>query len=148
MRREFTGWHMLAVLVGGFGVVVAVNLVMATLAVRGFSGVVVENSYVASQKFNGWLEEAKRETDLGWSATMDRDQAGRLTVLTKDVPAGATVTTAIRRPIGPPEHETLTLAQMGPDRFASHDPLPDGRWIARLKISFEGRDWSTERELP
>ncbi len=32
MKSEFTGRHMAAVLVGGFGIVIAVNLSMATLA--------------------------------------------------------------------------------------------------------------------
>ena len=55
MRREFTGRDMAKILVAGFGLVVAVNFGMATIAARSFSGTVVDNSYIASQKFNGWL---------------------------------------------------------------------------------------------
>ena len=44
MTRRFTGYHMTAILLAFFGIVVAVNLVMATLATRTFGGVVVENS--------------------------------------------------------------------------------------------------------
>ena len=40
--REFTGRDMALVLVGGFGIVVAVNFFMASLATGGFHGVVVE----------------------------------------------------------------------------------------------------------
>ena len=58
-RRRFTGYHMAAILVAFFGVIIAVNMVMATLATRTFGGVVVENSYVASQEFNGWLKDAR-----------------------------------------------------------------------------------------
>jgi len=42
--KPFTGRHMLAVLVGFFGVVIAVNFIMASYATSTFGGVVVENS--------------------------------------------------------------------------------------------------------
>ena len=66
MRKEFTGRHMAAILVAGFGVVIAVNLMMARFAVSTFGGVVVENSYVASQEFNTWLERAAQSRAIGW----------------------------------------------------------------------------------
>ncbi len=40
----FTGKHMAATMVGGFGIVIAVNFYMASLATSGFGGVVVENA--------------------------------------------------------------------------------------------------------
>ena len=42
MKRPFTGRHMAAILIAGFGVVIAVNLVMARFAVTTFGGVVVK----------------------------------------------------------------------------------------------------------
>ena len=36
MKREFTGKHAAAIIVTGFAIIIAVNLFMATLAVRGF----------------------------------------------------------------------------------------------------------------
>lgn len=50
--KEFTGRHMLAIMLAFFGVIIAVNGVMATFATRSWSGLVVENTYVASQQFN------------------------------------------------------------------------------------------------
>ncbi len=55
-KGSFTGKHMLGVMIAGFGIVAAVNFYMASLAVGGFHGIVVENSYVASQKFNDWID--------------------------------------------------------------------------------------------
>ena len=49
---EFTGRHMLAIMLAFFGVIIAVNLVMATLASKSWTGLVVKNTYVASQQFN------------------------------------------------------------------------------------------------
>lgn len=147
MRRAFTGRHMAAVLVAGFGVVIAVNFLMATLAVRGFGGVVVDNSYVASQKYNGWLREAARQNALGWSADLRRSGDGRLLVATNRVPDGPTVTAAIRRPLGPPDDRTIAFEEVAPGRFLSRAVLPPGRWIVRLSVAAQGERWAIEERL-
>ena len=59
--KKFTGYHATMMIVGFFAVVVAVNLVMAQFALSTFSGTVVDNSYVASQKYNQWLEQARHQ---------------------------------------------------------------------------------------
>ncbi len=98
--RTFTGWHMTGILVAFFGVVIAVNLTMASYAVSTFGGVVVENSYVASQEFNGWLDEAKDERALGWSASVARDGAGHVTVVLAGAPDGVALSAEARHPLG------------------------------------------------
>jgi nitrogen fixation protein FixH len=50
--RPFTGRHMALILVAFFAVVVGVNVTMAVLAHKSWTGLVVQNSYVASQHFN------------------------------------------------------------------------------------------------
>jgi nitrogen fixation protein FixH len=67
--RKFTGWHMTGILVAFFGVVVSVNVFMAQAAISTFGGTVVDNSYVASQKFNGWLDKAEAQKALGWTVS-------------------------------------------------------------------------------
>ncbi len=51
-QPRFTGYHMAAIMVSFFGVVIAVNFTMAWYATSSWSGLVVENTYVASQQFN------------------------------------------------------------------------------------------------
>ena len=70
MTRPFTGRHMFATLVVFFGIVIAVNFTMASYATTTFGGLVVENSYVASQKFNRWLDEAAAEGAV-WHETVE-----------------------------------------------------------------------------
>lgn len=147
MKGEFTGKHMAVIVVSGFAVVIAVNLLMATLAVRGFGGVIVENSYVASQEFNGWLHEAERQKALGWTAEVSRSNNGRLVVETGAVPQGADVTAVARRPLGKPQMTSLGFDQIEPGRLVSRKALEPGRWIVRLRIEFEGRTWSAEQHL-
>ena len=147
MRRQFTGRHMLAVLVGGFGIVIAVNFYMASVAVGGFSGVVVENSYVASQKFNTWLDESQAQDELGWSLELDRDGEGRLFATAKGVPAGAQVTATLRRPLGAHETRDLVFASQGDGRYISETAIPDGRWIARVSIASGDDAWVDEQRI-
>lgn len=144
MQREFTGRDMAKVLVAGFGVVVAVNFAMATLASRSFSGVVVDNSYVASQKFNGWLEEARKSDELGWSVSLSRKDDGHLTLVTQAVPQGALITAQLRRPLGAPESAQLTFAEAAPGTFRSAQRIGAGRWTARLSITADQSRWTNE----
>lgn len=148
MKHEFTGRHMAATMVGGFGVVIAVNLLMASYATGTFGGVVVENSYVASQKFNGWLADADRTRKLGWKIEAERDAAGRVELATVGVPADAAVSAVARHPLGHMPDVPLTFAPAGGGRFASTAALPDGRWVVRLKVAAGPQVWRGERALP
>lgn len=148
MQREFTGRHLLMVLVTGFGIVIAVNFFMASVAAGIFSGVVVENSYVASQKFNRWLAEAERQQALGWQADIGRAEDGRLLVETDGVPAMAQASAAIRRPLGAPQSAQVALQREGDNRFLSPEALAPGRWIVRIEIEAAGKRWRMERHLP
>src|SRR3546814_2526847 len=58
VQKRFTGRHAAMILVAFFGVVIAVNIVMASFALSTFGGTVVDNSYVASQHYNQWLARA------------------------------------------------------------------------------------------
>lgn len=140
---------MLAVFVVGFGIVIAVNLFMAYRAVGGFHGVVVENSYVASQNFNSWLEKAEESRALGWEVRPEYRRAdGRVVLDTAGVPAGATITAELRRPLGEHEFTSLTFAPHSEGRWLSNKALAEGRWTMRITIAAAGQEWAGERALP
>ncbi len=63
MKGTLTGWHVFAMFVGAFTVIIGVNLTLAFQAVATFPGVVTTNSYVSSQKFD--TERAAQDA-LGW----------------------------------------------------------------------------------
>ncbi|EKE43355.1 protein RdxH [Oceaniovalibus guishaninsula JLT2003] len=71
MTRTLTGRHVFAMFAGGFGVIIAVNLVLATQAVRTFPGLEVANSYVASQHFD---RDRDAQTALGWQVEAHVDR--------------------------------------------------------------------------
>lgn len=147
-KGTFTGRHMAAILVVGFGIVAAVNFTMAGFAVSGFHGTVVDNSYVASQEFNGWLEQAEQSRALGWEAAVTRDVDGFVVLSTTGVPTGAQITAQLRRPLGTREYASLIFAPVGNGQYRSADPVNDGRWTMRLFIDASGRRWAHETELP
>ena len=143
----FTGRHMAWIMIAFFGVVVAVNLLMARLAGSTFGGVVVENSYVASQKFNGWLDKAEADRALGWKADVRRAADGRVSVAIAGVPAFAGVTAAARHPLGRMPDTRLTFVQQADGRFLSREVLPAGRWQLRLVVTAGERAMRTEAFL-
>lgn len=67
-ERHFTGKHALAVFVAAFTVIISVNIILAYKAVKTFPGLVVKNSYVASQEFNSRLHEQQA---LGWITNIE-----------------------------------------------------------------------------
>lgn len=143
MRRKFTGRHMAIIIVAFFGVVIAVNLLMATLATRTFGGTVVDNSYVASQRFNGWLKQAREQAELQWRAKTTTDAAGRLVsqVRSPEGPLrGAIVEARASHPVGRAPERRLALSPVEPGLYRSAQPLPEGRWIVRLSVQRDGHE--------
>ena len=137
MTQRFTGWHMTAIMCAFFGVVIAVNVLMATDAIRTFGGTVVDNSYVASQQYNGWLAQARAQRQQGWSArpgsgpdgivTLSLARAGRPV-------SGANVTIEASHPLGRLPMRALILRDNGHGDYASLQKLPAGRWLLSIDI--------------
>lgn len=141
MGRGFTGRHMAVGMIAFFGVVLAVNLLMATAASSTFGGTVVDNSYVASQRFNAWLEEADAAGRLGWTADIGRAE-GRVAIVLRDHGGplkGASIAAVARHPLGRLEDIPLHFGEKAPGQYQSAEPLPSGRWQVRLDIRHRAR---------
>lgn len=138
----FTGRHISAIIVAFFAVVIAVNVYMAREAMSTFGGVVVENSYVASQQFNEWLAEAKREKALGWSAKPARRPDGRISVSMPGAPAqGLTLSIDARHPLGRVSDHLLTFRRQADGSFLSDQVLPIERWQLRIEARAGDKLW-------
>ncbi|MEQ1498591.1 MAG: FixH family protein [Novosphingobium sp.] len=144
----FTGRHFTIIIVAFFAVVVTVNVIMARAASRTFGGVVVENSYVASQKFNGWLREADRQKALGWSAASHRRSDGRVVIVLAGLPQGEVIVQGdARHPLGRMADQPLTFKRGGDGSYVSAQPLAAGRWYLRLAVRAGGQVWRSDQEL-
>ncbi|TIP92396.1 MAG: cytochrome oxidase [Mesorhizobium sp.] len=133
--REFTGRHMLTTILAFFGVVIAVNLTMATFASTSWTGLVVENTYVASQQFNRKAEEGRAQAALGWTGKLTiawgevryslSDAAG------KPVPLRS-VKVLFRHPAYEGADKAVILAVASGQEFAAQHTLRDGVWIVEV----------------
>jgi len=137
--REFTGRHLLYILVGFFSVVIGVNLLMAHFAKSSWTGLVVENGYVASQEFNKELEKAREQKALGWLPEFIYD-SGRgiieVKVLDKTgtpLPVKAAWVSLVR-PSDSRLDANLTMTPDGLGHFLSEKKLEIGKWQARLQL--------------
>ncbi len=136
MNKEITGRHVLIGFVAAFGVIIAVNLLLAFNAVRSFPGLEVDNSYIASQTFND--RKAKQES-LGWTASAHI--AGDVIRLSlrdaEDQPVQPQSLSAIlARPTNQRDDVVLDFTFDGVDYVAQH-PLAPGNWNIRLEAEGE-----------
>jgi nitrogen fixation protein FixH len=69
--RELTGRHVLMMLIGFFGIIIAASIVFTTLAVTSFRGEDVEKSYRQGIDYNQTLEKRAAQAAMGWSAAVN-----------------------------------------------------------------------------
>jgi len=142
--REFTGWHMAGVMFLFFGTIISVNLVMAYFATSSWSGLVVKNSYVESQRFNGVTAERQAMLDMGWKGEAAY-AGGEFSFRLADAsgaPIDAQIEAVVGRPSFEREDRKLELAQTGPGLYASATDLVGGIWNADVTATApDGRVW-------
>jgi nitrogen fixation protein FixH len=148
--RPFTGRKFLYVILSFFGVIIAVNVVMAYLAVHNFRGVIVDSGYVASQSFNadeaalaeqaarGWAFETSAPGGAPLIAIRDRDGA--------PIEGLALEATAIR-PVDQNMDRPLAMQETAPGLYAANAALPAGKWRIALAAEGEGARYSTVLDL-
>ncbi|WP_378946446.1 FixH family protein [Mesorhizobium sp. ANAO-SY3R2] len=134
--KQFTGWHMLAIMVAFFGTIITVNLVMATFANTSWTGLVVQNSYVASQQFNEKVAESRAQAALGWHDTLTVAN-GEIRYDLSDASGSPItaegVTVQFRRPAYEAEDWQTTLAREADGVFSAKADVRDGIWIVNTE---------------
>ena len=149
-RGEFTGRHAAMLIVAFFAVVIVVNVIMAKLAIATFGGTVVDNSYVASQHFNQWLDTSAADRALGWKVDLTRAPDGSLEARLTDS-AGAPLDRArvwahTEHPLGARPPQDLVLAEVAPGAYRAR--LAPGRWRVWLKAQARGHAWHAIGDVP
>jgi nitrogen fixation protein FixH len=141
MTTPFTGRRMAFAMIAFFGVVIGVNMLMAVVAARSFGGTVVDNSYVASQRFNRWLAQPDAQRANGWTAMVERKDEG-VAVVFADHGAplvGGAVEGIAVHPLGRMPDRRLSFQEIAPGRYRSIESLPAGRWRLRIILRHGGR---------
>jgi nitrogen fixation protein FixH len=122
---------------GGFAVVVAVNMLMAVLATRSFTGLVVPNGYVASQDFNRGLAAGRAQKALGW--TPELEVTGSRVVLEVAGPGGAPLTglsavAELSHPVDRSAPVDVRLREGPAGAYAATLPLAPGAYDLKLVL--------------
>jgi nitrogen fixation protein FixH len=136
--RPLTGRKVLFIAIAGFGVIIAVNLVLAYKAVTTFSGLVVTNSYVASQDFDS-IRDA--QDALGWNFEIGQKDGQLFVTLTDDqgVPVWPeTVQAVAGRPTTDRDDAPMALVATATGYIADL-PAAAGNWLINFSaISADG----------
>lgn len=136
--RAFTGRHMLGLVLAFFGVIIAVNVTMAVLAGRTWTGLIVTNSYVESQHYNERLAAARRQAALGWHSDITATASGlTLTMRGRDGVAlsGLQVTVRLARPTHEHDDRTMRLEERQAGRYHAEGGLAPGLWLADIEAT-------------
>ena len=99
--RPVTGYRVFLIILGFFGVIIAANLTMLISATSTFGGLVVDNSYVASQTFDADRDAARSQPMHRWrvQATSLADTSLRLAITDGVGPvSGLSLTAEAHRP--------------------------------------------------
>lgn len=130
--RKLTGGHVLAMFVGGFGLIIGVNLFMAYSAVSTFPGMEVSSSYADSQTFD---DRRAAQDALGWQASVEIPGDGTLILHLVDADgalvAPLELTALLTRPTNRQSDQLLTLTRRN-GAFVAPVDLADGQWRLRL----------------
>ena len=145
---RLTGRHVFLILLSFFGLIIAVNLTMATLASGTWPGLVVANSYVESQRFNERVAAAREQQALGYALSFEQAD-DRLTLSLRDA-AGRGVeilggTVRIGRPVTRTEDRLIDIPAAANGTVSMPDVLASGLWVADVALKLSGgRTWRYE----
>lgn len=145
---KLTGRHVFLILLSFFGLVIAVNVTMATLASGTWPGLVVANSYVESQRFNERVAAARAQQALGYDLAFE--QANDQLTLTLRNANGQGVeilggTVRIGRPVTRTEDRLIDVPAAPSGTVSMPDALADGLWVADVALKLAGgRVWRYE----
>ncbi len=127
---SFTGRHMLFIMVAFFATVFAANFSLVYFASHSWTGLVVENSYVASQAFDATTR--KLEQAAAGIHVIEKYSGGKLTVtLTGEdgaIANASNVVVSLGRPSHESEDRTIELAPSSGGAFAAEVKLDAGIW--------------------
>lgn len=137
--RVQTNWRFFPwAVAAGMGVVIAVNVLMAVLAMRSFPGNVGSDGFTLSNRYNQVIQSARTDQGRGWSVMADL-AGDRPRVITRGrdgAPLGdAQVQVSARRPLGADANIPLAMSAQGAGVHIARDGLPaPGQWDLTITV--------------
>jgi nitrogen fixation protein FixH len=139
-------------LVGGLGVVIAVNIAMVSFALHTFPGQAGSDGFDLSNHYDRVLDNAQRQAALGWTLQAAPDAAGRPVVTLTDRAGAplleASITAVAERPLGPAETARLAFHDAGAGRYVADAALAlPGQWDLTLTATAHGHVIAATRRV-
>lgn len=136
----FTGRHMLMIMLAFFGVIVTANMTMVYFAAHSWTGLVVKNSYVASQEFNATTVKLEKAAANVHSTIAYN--AGKISVSLTDDAEHAVSAFNVTLKLGRPSHEgedrVIVLATAGNGIYQADHTLAKGQWSGQVTADVVG----------
>lgn len=145
--RRLEGWHVLAMLLGFFGLVFAVNGYFLVKALATHGGVVAVEPYRKGLAYNQRIAASDAQAALGWRDEVKIASDGSVTIAIADRdgrPVSSLVVSAgISRPSTSADERALDAAETVAGTYTARTAaLADGTWI----VTAEARRASTDAE--
>jgi nitrogen fixation protein FixH len=143
--RPLTGRMVLAMILGFFGAVIAVNLVMLRAAISTFGGVATPSSYEAGLNFKAEEAAAAAQDALHWRVDEElvATAAGKTVTVTAVDARGTPLThlsVSVRfvHPADERRDVTIALQETGPGIYAGVAVMDAGQWTLDLVVGRAG----------
>ncbi len=134
------GFHVLMIAITFFGSVITVDVTMAILAIKTFSGIEAEKPYERGLAFNRDIEAAKVQDARNWNVTQHviREENGRakFSVRFQDnmrmAIAGLDVSVHVKAPADAKQDLNVALNDLGAGLYEGMIEVKNGEWILEL----------------
>ncbi len=148
---RITGWHVLALIVGFFATVIAVDVTFAVLAVKTFPGEVSVTPYEDGLLYNQKLAQVAAQEKLGWGAAAGAEP-GRVIVEMRDAAGapltGLSITGKLERPATETGRKALAFREVAPGLYAAAPGGLAGAWdLTTEAVDHAGHRFEAERRL-
>lgn len=143
------GHHVLVVILGFFAVIIAVNSIFITMAVRTFRGEEVERSYMQGLVYNEVLAERRTQAEMGWHAGINLVEDALILAVedrSGDPVEGLKLEARLRHRVDMAYDQALVFTEGEPGVYRA--PIPDlgeAAWI--VSVSAENQPFEMEHAL-
>jgi nitrogen fixation protein FixH len=161
VKQRPRGWWYPYIFVGGFLVVLAVNVVLMVFATSTFNGLETRHAWWEGNHYNAQIAAEDAQEALGWTVTFGSRSGPEAGPAADGLPArfdldvhdragnpvdGLTVEAEVRRPTQEGYDRTVHLDPVGPGQYRTTVGLPlPGQWEVRL-VASRGEDAYRLRE--
>lgn len=150
--RRWTGWTILFALLGFFGVIFAVNGLMAYEALSTLSGVDTDSAYQAGLMYEQAVATAKAQDARHWQVDAKLTPAAdgeRLDVNARDAAgqplAGMQASVIFERPTDRRLDRSVVLAEDAAGRFHGDADVAAGQWDLVIELTRHGEEMFRSR---